>query len=76
VGVVPVSPAFIQAAQATVTDGYWRQSVSVGLGYGLSKQVRLDVNGSYAFDGDTRIGGFDVDGKIWSAGMGLTWTFE
>ncbi|MDZ4142540.1 MAG: outer membrane protein transport protein [Methylotenera sp.] len=75
-GVVPVSPAFIQAAQATVTDGYWRQSVSVGLGYGLSKQVRLDVNGSYAFDGDTRIGGFDVDGKIWSAGMGLTWTFE
>jgi long-chain fatty acid transport protein len=76
-GAVPISPALIQAAQATITNGYWRQSVSFGLGYNLTKQVRLDVNTSYAFDGeDTRVGSFDVDGSLFTAGMGLTWTFE
>lgn len=74
-GVVPVSPAFIQAAQATITDGYWRQSASVGLGFPLTEQLRLDFNGSYAFDGSTRIGGFDVRGRLWTAGMGATWNF-
>lgn len=75
-GAVPVSPAFIQAAQATITDGYWRQSVSFGLGYQVTRDLRLDVNTSYAFDGKINIGGFNVEGKLFTAGMGLTWTFK
>lgn len=75
-GVVPVSPAFIQAAQATITDGYWRQSVSFGLGYQVTRDLRLDVNTSYAFDGQTNIGAFSVNGRIFTAGMGFTWTFK
>lgn len=76
-GAVPISPQLIQAAQATITDGYWRQSISFGVGYNLSKQVRIDANTSYAFDGeDTRVGSLEADGSLFTAGMGLTWTFE
>lgn len=76
-GAVPISPALIQAAQATITDGYWRQSVSFGLGYNFTKELRLDANTSYAYDGEnTTVGSFKVDGSLFTAGMGLTWTFE
>lgn len=76
-GAVPISPALIQAAQATITDGYWRQSVSFGVGFNLTPKLRIDANTSYAFDGeDTRVGSLEADGSLFTAGMGLTWTFE
>ncbi len=76
-GAVPISPALIQAAQATITDGYWRQSVSFGIGYNLTPTLRIDANTSYAFDGEnTRVGSLEADGSLFTAGMGLTWTFE
>jgi len=34
---VPISPAFIEVAQATITDGYWKQSVSFGIGYDITQ---------------------------------------
>ena len=73
---VPVSPAFIELFQATLTNGYWRQAVSAGIGYELSETFRIDVNAGLGFDDDEQFSGFDVGGSIFAAGMGLTWTFN
>lgn len=74
---LPVTPAFLQLAQATITDGWWRQSVSVGLGWEVPqmKNLRLDINASYAFDGEKTLGRFKADGSLFTAGMGFTWGF-
>lgn len=73
---LPVTPTFLELAQATITDGWWRQSVSIGLGYAIpTTNIRLDVNASYAFDGEERFSRFKADGTLFTAGMGLTWNF-
>lgn len=74
---LPVTPTFLQLAQATITDGWWRQSVSAGFGWEVPhfKNVRLDINASYAFDGEETFGRFKADGTLFTAGMGFTWTF-
>ena len=74
---LPVTPTFLQLAQATIADGHWQQSVSVGLGYDIPKvNIRLDINASYAFDGETQVGPFFADGSLFASGMGLTWLFK
>lgn len=75
-GVVPVTPQFIELFQATLTNGYWRQSVSAGVGYDISESFRFDLNAGYGFDVDEEFGAFDVGGAIFAAGMGVTWTFN
>lgn len=73
---LPVTPTFLQLAQATIADGHWQQSVSIGLGYEIpTTNIRLDVNTSYAFDGEATFGRFNADGSLFTAGMGLTWRF-
>lgn len=74
-GSLPVTPTFLQLAQATIADGFWRQSVSFGVGLELSDTVRVDMNGNFAFDGEESFDRFESDGSIWSAGMGITWGF-
>lgn len=74
---LPVTPTFLQLAQATVADGHWQQGVSIGFGYEIpGTDLRLDVNTSYAFDGETQLGPFHADGSLFTAGMGFTWTFK
>lgn len=74
---LPVTPTFIQLAQATIADGHWQQSISMGVGYDIPGMgIRLDVNTSYAFDGETDLGPFRADGSLFTAGMGLTFSFE
>lgn len=74
---LPVTPTFLQLAQATIADGHWQQSVSLGLGYDIpNTNIRLDLNTSYAFDGETQLGPFYADGSLFTAGMGLTWTIQ
>ncbi len=74
---LPVTPTFLQLAQATIADGHWQQSVSLGLGYDIpNTNIRLDLNTSYAFDGETQLGPFYADGSLFTAGMGLTWIFQ
>ena len=76
VGSLPVTPTFLELAQATIADGHWRQSVSIGIGYEIPKSpMRLDVNASYAFDGEKSFGRFKADGSLFTAGMGITWEF-
>ncbi|MFQ5659921.1 MAG: OmpP1/FadL family transporter [Gammaproteobacteria bacterium] len=73
---IPVTRPFLQLAQATIADGHWQQSVSIGLGYDIpTTNIRLDVNTSYAFDGEANFGPFHNDGTLFTAGMGLTWQF-
>ena len=75
-GSLPVTPTFLQLVQATIADGHWQQSVSFGLGYDIpTTNIRLDVNTSYAFDGEATFGRFNADGSLFTAGMGLTWRF-
>lgn len=74
---IPVTPTFLQLAQATIADGHWQQSVSMGLGYDFPKMgIRLDVYANYAFDGEAELGPFHADGSLFAAGMGFTWSFE
>jgi len=73
-GPLPVTPTFMQLAQATIANGHWRQSVSAGAGYTVSN-VRFDVHFNYAFDGDASFGPFTSNGDIYSLGMGITWNF-
>ncbi len=74
---LPVTPTFLQLAQATVADGHWQQSVSIGVGYEFpGTNIRLDLNTSYAFDGEAQLGPFHADGSLFAAGMGFTWTIE
>ncbi|MDT8310316.1 MAG: outer membrane protein transport protein [Methylophaga sp.] len=75
-GPIPISPELIQSAQATITNGYWRQSISVGLSYDLTQTIRLDTNASYAFDGEDNVGAFETDGTIITVGAGFTWRFD
>jgi len=73
---LPVTPTFLQLAQATIADGHWSQSVSFGLGYEIPRtKIRLDVNVTYAFDGEATFGRFQADGSLFTSGMGLTWHF-
>lgn len=74
---LPVTPTFLQLAQATIADGHWQQSVSFGLGYDIpNTNIRLDLNASYAFDGGTQLGPFHANGSLLTAGMGLTWSID
>ncbi|MEX2515577.1 MAG: outer membrane protein transport protein [Gammaproteobacteria bacterium] len=75
-GVLPVTPAFIEVAQTTITNGFWSQGVSFGIGYDITPKLTLDLNTSYAFDGNESFSGdLRSEGSIFSAGMGLTWNF-
>jgi long-chain fatty acid transport protein len=71
----PIGPAQVQLFQATATNGFWRQSLSLGLGYAFTQGLRGDVSAGYAFDGRTTIGANNVRGNIWNANAGLTWSF-
>ncbi|AYH41916.1 outer membrane protein transport protein [Azoarcus sp. DN11] len=72
---VPISPPLVQFVQATLTQPYWRQQVSAGVGYALSRTVQLDAQIGYAFDGKRTIGTTRVDVKELQAGIGFTWNF-
>jgi len=78
----PIFPDILQLAQTTIANGLWRQGVSAGLGFELLPGVQLDLYGNMAFDGEGRFisptGGpqdLRADGKLFSAGMGVTWKF-
>lgn len=74
---IPVTPTFLELAQATIADGHWQQSVSVGLGYDIpGMNIRADMNLSFAFDGEAQLGPFFAEGQLFAGGMGLTWTFK
>ncbi len=74
---LPVTPTFLQLAQATIADGHWQQSISLGLGYELpGTNIRLDLNTSFAFDGEAQLGPFHAEGSLFTAGMGLTWLIK
>lgn len=74
---IPITPTFLQLAQATIADGNWQQSVSLGLGYEVpGTKIRLDLNTSYAFDGTAQLGPFQAQGSLLTAGMGFTWLFK
>lgn len=69
----PVSPPLVEFIQATLTQPYWQQQIYAGIGYQLSKQVSLDVNIAYAFDGDRTIGATKVEVNEIQLGFGFTW---
>ncbi len=74
-GALPVTPTFLQLAQATIANGFWQQSISFGVGLQMTETVRFDLNGNFAFDGKETFDRFESEGSIWSAGGGITWGF-
>ena len=74
-GAAPLNPDFIRLFQATAANGYWRHGISGGVAVQALENLRFDLYANYAFGGETDSGPFHIDGKIFSAGMGFTWTF-
>lgn len=74
-GSLPVTPTFLQLVQASIANGFWKQSVSIGAGLQLSDTIRVDGNVGYAFDGKETFDRFESEGSVWHSGLGLTWTF-
>lgn len=74
-GTVPLTPELVQFVQATLTQPFWQQQISAGLGYQFADHIRLDLQGSYAFDGDRTIGGTQIKVNEFQVGAGVTWTF-
>ena len=72
---VPVNEPLIQFVQATLTQPYWQQQVSAGVGYAFTENIRIDVQAGYAFDGDRRIGGTSLEVNEFQAGAGVTWNY-
>lgn len=73
---LPVTPTLLQLVQATATGGIWRQGVSIGVGWEVpNTKFRVDMNTSYAFDGEQPFGRFETDSTLFTAGMGITWNF-
>lgn len=70
---VPISQPLVQFVQATLTQPYWRQQVSAGFGYALTKNIEFDAQLGYAFDGNRTIGGTRVSVKEAQVGFGFTW---
>lgn len=72
---VPVSPPLVQFVQATLTQPYWQQQISGGIGFNLTDKVRFDVQAGYAYDGERTIGATRLDVNEFQAGAGFTWEF-
>jgi len=72
---VPVNAALIEFVQATLTQPFWQQQVSAGVGYEITANLRLDVQAGYAFDGDRTIGATDIEVNEFQTGAGFTWRF-
>ena len=72
---VPLNPPLVQFVQSTLTQPYWQQQVSGGLGYQLTESIHADAFISYAFDGDRTIGGTRLEVNELSVGAGVSWRF-
>ena len=72
---VPISPSLVQFVQATLTQPYWQQQVSGGLGFQLTDRIQIDGQAGYAFDGDRTIGGTEIEVNEFQAGFGVTWRY-
>jgi long-chain fatty acid transport protein len=74
-GVLPVSPPLVQFVQATLTQPYWQQQITAGVGYALTDKINFDVQAGYAFDGDRTIGATKLEVNEFQLGAGFTWAF-
>lgn len=74
-GTVPMTPQLVQFVQATLTQPYWQQQVTGGLGYALTEHMRVDGYVGYAFDGERTIGSTSLDVDEVQIGAGATWQF-
>jgi long-chain fatty acid transport protein len=71
-----LSKPLLSYLQGVLSEAYWRQTVTVGIGYTLGN-ITLDANAGYSFDGEENLpfSGTQVDASIWQLGAGLTWEF-
>lgn len=72
---VPLNPPLVRFVQAALTQPYWQQQIAVGVGFAITRHIRLDAQAGYAFDGDRTIGRTDIAVNQVQAGAGVTWTF-
>lgn len=75
VGVVPITPPLVRFIQATLTQPFWQQQLSGGLGYAFSDKIEANFQLGYAFDGKRTIGGTRLDVHEFQLGAGFTWHF-
>ncbi len=75
VGVVPITPPLVRFIQATLTQPFWQQQLSGGLGYAFSDKIEANFQLGYAFDGKRTIGGTRIDVHEFQLGAGFTWHF-
>jgi long-chain fatty acid transport protein len=71
-----LSKPLLSYLQGVLSEAYWRQTVTAGVGYTLGN-ITLDANAGYSFDGEENLpfSGTQVDATMWQLGAALTWEF-
>lgn len=72
---IPLTPSLVRYLQATNAEVIWEDQVTVGLGYELTKNVRMDAHAGVALSNSETIGNTKVDAEAWQIGAGLVWKF-
>lgn len=70
-----LTPSLIQYFQATNAEVIWRNQVTIGAGYELTRNFQLDGHAGFALKRDETIGNTRVEASAWQVGLGLTWRF-
>jgi long-chain fatty acid transport protein len=85
----PLGVELVKLVQATLLPVVWNHTLTAGVGYDLSRNVRLDTFAAYAFKGEvsrtTNIAAnlgipvgpetYQTDVKAWAVGVGLNFKF-
>ncbi len=75
-GPVSVTGAVVEYFQATNAAAIWEDTVTAGIGYQVTPNIKVDVHAAYTIERDQDIGSLNVEASAWQAGLGLTWHFE
>ncbi|MNQ91732.1 hypothetical protein D3C85_1071260 [compost metagenome] len=72
---IPLNPPIVQYLQAVDAAVIWLDQVTLGAGYEINKNLRVDSHLGFALNRSEQIGASNVEAKAWQLGAGLTWSF-
>ncbi|UCP11561.1 hypothetical protein K5R88_07995 [Pseudomonas sp. MM213] len=72
---IPLNPPIVQYLQAVDAAVIWLDQVTLGAGYEINKNLRVDSHLGLALNRSEQIGANNVEAKAWQLGAGLTWSF-
>ncbi|WP_114970863.1 OmpP1/FadL family transporter [Rhodoferax ferrireducens] len=83
-GPAPLNVELVKLVQTTLVPVVWNHTLTAGVGFDFTRNVRLDTFAAYAFKGDasrtTNVSGagpetYKADVNAWAVGLGLNYKF-